>query len=207
MLARTISHDGAQWTIELSKPVRYCSCHSNIKVISSRHRVISSMYIPFQILVLIYSYVKKIQSQVLFKLGNDLRKIKTSIFFSFYPKIILQYMCRFIVCYCNFSQTWICTFHSCNQNLCGSSYSQQPSLQPSTSDFLGAHYIPQHAVLCQPDNSSPQKHLFAPQAAPQQVSDILLAYWSLERFSRKVIFGVLSMAKYLYYVSCFSLGF
>ena len=37
---------------------------------------------------------------------------------------------------------------------------QQPSLQPSTSDFLGAHYISQHAVLCQPDSTSPQKHMF-----------------------------------------------
>ena len=31
-------------TIERSERVRYCSCHSNIKVTSSRHRVISSMY-------------------------------------------------------------------------------------------------------------------------------------------------------------------
>ena len=46
---------------------------------------------------------------------------------------------------------------------------QQPSLQPSTSDFLGAHYISQHAVLCQPDSTSPQKHMFASQASSQQV--------------------------------------
>lgn len=38
-----------------------------------------------------------------------------------------------------------------------------------SSEFLGAHYIPQQAVLCQTDNSSPQKHLFAPQASSQQV--------------------------------------
>ena len=31
-------------TSERSKRVRYCSCHSNIKFISSRHRVISSIY-------------------------------------------------------------------------------------------------------------------------------------------------------------------
>ena len=31
-------------TSERSERVRYCSCHSNIKFISSRHRVISSIY-------------------------------------------------------------------------------------------------------------------------------------------------------------------
>ena len=31
-------------TNERSKKVRYCSCHLNIKFISSRHRVISSIY-------------------------------------------------------------------------------------------------------------------------------------------------------------------
>ena len=32
-------------TSERSERVRYCSCHSNIKFISSRHRVISSKYL------------------------------------------------------------------------------------------------------------------------------------------------------------------
>ena len=32
-------------TRSLRSLVRYCSCHSNIKFISSRHRVISSMYL------------------------------------------------------------------------------------------------------------------------------------------------------------------
>ena len=31
-------------TSERSERVRYCSCHSNIKFISSSHRVISSIY-------------------------------------------------------------------------------------------------------------------------------------------------------------------
>ena len=35
-------------TSERSERVRYCSCHLNIKFISSRHRVISSVYILFQ---------------------------------------------------------------------------------------------------------------------------------------------------------------
>lgn len=142
-----------------------------------------------------------------FKLENDLRVIKTSFFISsFCPTIISQYC--FIACYFYVSQTfaWVCTLHACNQTWCCTLYFQQPSLQPSTSDFLGAHFIPQHAVLCQPDNSSPQKHLFAPQAAPQQVSDLLLAYWSFEKFSRKIFCGVWSMAKYLYYVCSFPLG-
>ncbi|XP_068717636.1 homeodomain-interacting protein kinase 3-like [Montipora capricornis] len=44
-----------------------------------------------------------------------------------------------------------------------------PSMQAgSSSEFLGAHFIPQHAVLCQTENSSPQKHLFAPQATSQK---------------------------------------
>lgn len=44
-----------------------------------------------------------------------------------------------------------------------------PNMQATpSSEFLGAHYIPQQAVLCQTDNSSPQKHLFAPQASSQQ---------------------------------------
>ena len=34
-------------TRSLRSLVRYCSCHSNIKFISSRHRVISSMYLLF----------------------------------------------------------------------------------------------------------------------------------------------------------------
>ena len=34
-------------TSERSERVRYCCCHSNIKFISSRHRVISSIYIYF----------------------------------------------------------------------------------------------------------------------------------------------------------------
>ena len=33
-------------TRSLRSLVRYCSCHSNIKFISSRHRVISSIYLP-----------------------------------------------------------------------------------------------------------------------------------------------------------------
>lgn len=56
---------------------------------------------------------------------------------------------------------------------------QQPSLQPSTSDFLGAHYISQHAVLCQPDSTSPQKHMFASQASSQQVK-----YYTITNISR-----------------------
>lgn len=51
----------------------------------------------------------------------------------------------------------------------------QPTLQPSSSDFLAAHYIPQHAVLCQAENSSPQKHLFAPQANPQQPRPVVVS--------------------------------
>ena len=35
------------FTRSLRSLVRYCSCHSNIKVISSRHRVISSIYFLF----------------------------------------------------------------------------------------------------------------------------------------------------------------
>ena len=38
LVARTISH-----SFSLRSLVRYCSCHSNIKFISSRHRVISSI--------------------------------------------------------------------------------------------------------------------------------------------------------------------
>ena len=34
-------------TRSLRSLVRYCSCHSNIKFISSRHRVISSIYFRF----------------------------------------------------------------------------------------------------------------------------------------------------------------
>ena len=34
-------------TRSLRSLVRYCSCHSNIKFISSRHRVISSMYLLY----------------------------------------------------------------------------------------------------------------------------------------------------------------
>ena len=40
LVARTISRCAA-----LRSLVRYCSCHSNIKFISSRHRVISSIYL------------------------------------------------------------------------------------------------------------------------------------------------------------------
>ena len=36
-------------TSERSERVRYCSCHSNIKFISSRHRVISSIYFGWEI--------------------------------------------------------------------------------------------------------------------------------------------------------------
>ena len=39
LVARTISHSFAALT-----RVIYCFCHSNIKFISSRHRVISSIY-------------------------------------------------------------------------------------------------------------------------------------------------------------------
>ena len=38
LVARTISHEWAE----------YCSCHSNIKFISSRHRVISSIYFAYE---------------------------------------------------------------------------------------------------------------------------------------------------------------
>lgn len=51
----------------------------------------------------------------------------------------------------------------------------QPNLQTTASDFIGSHYIPQHAVLCQPDNSSPQKHLFPSQAAPQQPRPVVVS--------------------------------
>ena len=34
------------FTCSLRSLVRYCSCHSNIKFISSRHRVICSIYLP-----------------------------------------------------------------------------------------------------------------------------------------------------------------
>ena len=37
-----------QYLTSLRSHVRYCSCHSNIKFISFRHRVISSIYIQLQ---------------------------------------------------------------------------------------------------------------------------------------------------------------
>ena len=36
-------------TRSLRSLVRYCCCHSNIKFISSRHRVISSIYAPINV--------------------------------------------------------------------------------------------------------------------------------------------------------------
>ena len=36
-------------TRSLRSLVRYCSCHSNIKFISSRHRVVSSIYFTFDL--------------------------------------------------------------------------------------------------------------------------------------------------------------
>ena len=44
--------------------VRYCSCHSNIKFISSRHRVISSMYISLSLLFL-FSRLKPSEQKLL----------------------------------------------------------------------------------------------------------------------------------------------
>ena len=44
-MARTISWQEQYLTRSFRSLVRYCSCHSNIKFISSRHRVISSIYL------------------------------------------------------------------------------------------------------------------------------------------------------------------
>ena len=50
----TFSRQEQYFTRSLHSLVRYCSCHSNIKFISSRHRVISSIYMYVYTHVLSY---------------------------------------------------------------------------------------------------------------------------------------------------------
>ena len=59
-------------TSERGERVRYCSCHSNIKFISSRHRVISSIYLP----VVCLGYQMRLPRMV----NHLLKKIKGHMF-------------------------------------------------------------------------------------------------------------------------------
>ena len=85
-------------TRSLRSLVRYCCCHSNIKFISSRHRVISSIYMGE--VKLVASFLRKRWFPLVFSRCGFQGKLKLLLGFGFIVSFNIVLFCTYTLKFC-----------------------------------------------------------------------------------------------------------